>query len=124
MPVVEDLCQSTAFVLGFLHSFHLQIPKDGTQAVYKRVALAALKKLELASLTTRDTPQDEKKVNNTDSKNTLDLEYVTHEAILGFVSTLIKLKLSNTYVQGGFTMDVGVHFIAGLRMVCYILFCT
>ncbi|OTB14439.1 hypothetical protein K445DRAFT_138705 [Daldinia sp. EC12] len=95
VPVVEDLGHSTAFVLGFLHSFHLQTSKDGTQVVYKRVAFAALKKLELALLAAREMPQDEKKVNNTDSENTQDFEYVTYEVLLGFVSTLIKLKLQN-----------------------------
>ncbi|KAI0852514.1 hypothetical protein F5Y00DRAFT_226824 [Daldinia vernicosa] len=93
--VVEDLGWSTAFVLGFLHSFRLQILKNDTQAVYERVALAALKKLDLASLTAAEIPQAETGAINVHYKDARGPEYVTYRSMLKFISTLIELKLQS-----------------------------
>ncbi|KAI1642048.1 uncharacterized protein F4817DRAFT_18483 [Daldinia loculata] len=93
VPVLEDCSSLTAFIIGFLQSFDLrysQIPKDDIRAVYERIALAAINKLELNSLTAAEIPSD---IRVNGSRSTSGPQYVTYKSSLRFISTLIELKL-------------------------------
>ncbi|KAI1660217.1 hypothetical protein F4813DRAFT_401182 [Daldinia decipiens] len=95
VPVLEDCSGLTAFIIGFLQSFDLkysQVPKDEIRAVYERIALAAISKLELDSLTAAEIPSD---IGVNGSRNTSGPQYITYKSFIRFISTLIELKLQN-----------------------------
>ncbi|KAF3055737.1 putative 2og-fe oxygenase superfamily protein [Daldinia childiae] len=66
------------------------IPKDDIRAVYERIALAAINKLELDALTAAEIPSD---IGVNGSRNTSGPQYVTYKSFLRFISTLVELKL-------------------------------
>ncbi|KAI0117362.1 hypothetical protein F4814DRAFT_284591 [Daldinia grandis] len=93
VPVLEGRSGLTAFILGFLQSFDLkysQVPRDDIRAIYERIALAALNKLELGSLTTAELPSN---IGVNGSRDASSPQYVTYKSFLRFISTLIELKL-------------------------------
>ncbi|KAI1774014.1 hypothetical protein F4818DRAFT_420545 [Hypoxylon cercidicola] len=103
IPIVEKRSGRTAFVLGFLEALQQsmergQIPHDEALGLYERVALKALEKLELTSITafepfSQKTPTMSKyeypprKPEQPPATN-----YMTYDLMLGFFSTLIMFR--------------------------------
>ncbi|KAI1465620.1 uncharacterized protein F4812DRAFT_461312 [Daldinia caldariorum] len=94
-PILEAHGGLTAFLLGFLQSFdfkYSQTPKEDMQAVYERIAHAALINLDLNALTSAEIPLDVR-VNGRRSPRIP--QYVTYKSMSRFILRLIELKLPN-----------------------------
>ncbi|KAI8958569.1 hypothetical protein F5Y11DRAFT_335777 [Daldinia sp. FL1419] len=93
VPVLEDCGGLTTFIFGFLQSFDLKyshVPKDDIRAVYERIALTVLDKVELDRLTAAEVPPD---IGIKGTRCDSSPFYVNYKTLLKFISTLIELKL-------------------------------
>ncbi|KAI1083285.1 hypothetical protein F5B20DRAFT_454555 [Whalleya microplaca] len=107
LPIIEKRSGSTAFVLGFLKALQQsmkfkQITEGKAMPIYKNVAQAALRNIDLGSLSGLDVPSSSQATSGPFLSNIKTgapiSNYVTYASMLRFISSLISFNLERQLV--------------------------